>query len=182
MEWYPAPPITSATFLNQMGGPGFGVKDVFAKSKDGQSRRISISDEEEVWRRRATKDESRKECGSPNHNDENRNRRDSDPKRRESFEEKRRVSTSSADSEHSRRSGFHSEYPKYSRNEASSRRGSLESGRYERGNGERASGSCTKAEDKAKPEGPKKELPANLLDIFNQIEQFKKEKGVRPRK
>lgn len=155
---------------------------MFAKSKDAQNRRISISDEEEVWRRQSTKDESRKDYSSPNHKDENRNRRDSDPKRRESFEEKRRVSSSSADSEHSRRSGFQPEYPKYSRNEASTRRGSFESGRYERDNGERASGSNRKAEDKAKPDGSKKELPANLLDIFNQIEQFEKEKGVRPKK
>lgn len=178
VEWYPAPPITSATFLNQTGGPGFRVKDVFTKSRDGQNRRISISDEEEVWKRRSTKDESRKDCSSPNHKDETRSRWDSEAKRRDSFEDKRRVSTSSADSEHSRRS----EYPKYPWSEASARRGSLDGGRYERGNGERASVSGTKADDKAKTDGPKKELPANLLDIFNQIEQFQKEKGVRPKK
>jgi len=28
----------------------------------------------------------------------------------------------------------------------------------------------------------KKDLPASLLDIFNQIAQFEKEKGVRPKK
>lgn len=39
-----------------------------------------------------------------------------------------------------------------------------------------------KAEDKAKQEGLKKDLPANLLNIFSQIEQFEKEKGVRPKK
>lgn len=29
--------------------------------------------------------------------------------------------------------------------------------------------------------GPKRELPSNLMDIFNQIAQFEKEKGVRPK-
>uniref|UniRef100_A0A8C6U0J3 Tetratricopeptide repeat domain 14 n=1 Tax=Neogobius melanostomus TaxID=47308 RepID=A0A8C6U0J3_9GOBI len=96
---------------------------------------------------------------------------------RDSFEDKRRLSSSSADSEYSRRSSLTSEYPKYPRNEAA-RRGSMESGRYERGNGDQASSSSTGA----KQGGDKKDLPTNLLDIFNQIEQFKKEKGVRPKK
>ncbi|XP_055020781.1 tetratricopeptide repeat protein 14 isoform X2 [Boleophthalmus pectinirostris] len=169
IEWYPAPPITSATFLNQKGGPGFGVKDVFTKAKSGQDRRISISDEDR-----------KQDCGSPSYKD-NDNRRNSDFKRRDSFEDRRRISTSSVDSEHSRRSSFHSEYPKYTKSD-SSRRSSLESGRYERGNGEKASGSNIKMEDNTRQDKAKKDLPANLLDIFSQIEQFEKEKGVKPKK
>uniref|UniRef100_A0A3B4AKT9 S1 motif domain-containing protein n=1 Tax=Periophthalmus magnuspinnatus TaxID=409849 RepID=A0A3B4AKT9_9GOBI len=145
-EWYPAPPITSATFLNQKGGPGFAVKDVFTKAKFSQDRRVSISDEER-----------KQDGGSPGYRDNN-NRRSSDAKRRDSAEARRRISTSSVDSEHSRRSSFPSEYPKYARSDSSRRR-----------NGEKASSST------------KKDLPANLLDIFSQIEQFEKEKGVKPK-
>ncbi|KAG8003208.1 Tetratricopeptide repeat protein 14, partial [Nibea albiflora] len=42
VEWYPAPPNTSATFLNQKGGPGFGEKDEEEiEQKDSEERRIS---------------------------------------------------------------------------------------------------------------------------------------------
>ncbi|XP_033821653.1 tetratricopeptide repeat protein 14 isoform X1 [Periophthalmus magnuspinnatus] len=171
-EWYPAPPITSATFLNQKGGPGFAVKDVFTKAKFSQDRRVSISDEER-----------KQDGGSPGYKDNN-NRRSSDAKRRDSAEARRRISTSSVDSEHSRRSSFPSEYPKYARSD-SSRRSSLEIGRYERGNGEKASSSSSssnvKTEDSTRQDKAKKDLPANLLDIFSQIEQFEKEKGVKPK-
>ncbi|KAM7011943.1 tetratricopeptide repeat protein 14-like [Tautogolabrus adspersus] len=53
VEWYPAPPNTSATFLNQKGGPGFGEEEV--EEKDAEDRTLSAaSDDEES-------DSSRKE-------------------------------------------------------------------------------------------------------------------------
>lgn len=50
--------------------------------------------------------------------------------------------------------------------------------RSEGGNNKRLERGVTSAS----AERPKKELPANLLDIFNQIAKFEKEKGVGPKK
>ncbi|XP_037626606.1 tetratricopeptide repeat protein 14 isoform X1 [Sebastes umbrosus] len=42
VEWYPAPPNTSATFLYQKGGPGFGEREEEeVMEKDAEDRRIS---------------------------------------------------------------------------------------------------------------------------------------------
>ncbi|KAM7011870.1 tetratricopeptide repeat protein 14 [Tautogolabrus adspersus] len=69
VEWCPAPPNTSATFLNQKGGPGFGEEEV--EEKDAEDRRISqlyslsaASDDEESdssrkERKRRDREESR---------------------------------------------------------------------------------------------------------------------------
>lgn len=186
VEWYPAPPNTSATFLNQKGGPGFGAREEFMKSRDRKISVSAASDEEETNRKETNREEKmrkRKDSDSPSNRDNNwKDRRDSDSKRRDSFQEKRRVSCSSGDSEYSRRSSFQSEYPRFSRNE-SSRRSSFD-GRYEKGNGESQKGSSssnTRADDNDKQDRPKKSLPPNLLNIFSQIEQFEKEKGVKPK-
>lgn len=262
MEWYPAPPNTSATFLNQKGGPGFGERDEEEeeeeveekiKEKDGEDRRISqlyslsaaSEDEESNSSRRERKKGDRE--GSRGRRRKNtlsrspereerrsrsrerrdvKDRRNSDSKRRSSLDtenRKRKVSCSSVESEYSRKSNLKPEYPGNSgsaskhlesrRRSDSSQRSSFNGGGYETkgreeiwegdevktekesrkrraeeesrsgsrsdgGHGKRLDGGVTSVPG----ERPKKELPANLLDIFNQIAQFEKEKGVRPKK
>ncbi|XP_062280750.1 tetratricopeptide repeat protein 14 isoform X2 [Scomber scombrus] len=256
LEWYPAPPNTSATFLNQKGGPDFGERDEEKveermKEKDVE-RRISqlyslsaaSEDEESDSSRREKKKGEREESrGRKRKNTLSRspekeerrdkskergkeyNRRNSDSKRRSSLDEnrKRKVSCSSAESEYSRKSNFKSEYSgnsgsasKHSgsrRGSDSSQRGSFNGGRYENKgreevweveevktekesrkwraeeesrSGSRSEGGNNKRLERgvtsASAERPKKELPANLLDIFNKIAKFEKEKGGGPKK
>ncbi|CAL1593365.1 unnamed protein product [Knipowitschia caucasica] len=163
VEW-DAPPIISGTFLNQREGPGFAARDVFAKD-----RTRSLSREVEA----------KQKLGN-SWKDNNGNGRKSDFSRKDFETDASHISTSSADS-HSRRSSFPNDSRKLA-NRDTSRRSSMESGKYERRNTEEASSSNAKGDDDTRSEGPKKELPTNLLDIFSQIEQFKKEKGVRPSK
>ncbi|XP_042272881.1 tetratricopeptide repeat protein 14 isoform X2 [Thunnus maccoyii] len=260
LEWYPAPPNTSATFLNQKGGPGFGERDEEEeeeveekiKEKDGEDRRISqlyslsaaSEDEESNSSRRERKKGDREGSRgrrrkstlsrSPEREERRsrsrerrdvKDRRNSDSKRRSSLDEnrKRKVSCSSVESEYSRKSNLKPEYPGNSgsaskhlesrRRSDSSQRSFFNGGRYENkgreeiwegdevktekesrkrraeeesrsgsrsdgGHGKRLDGGMTSVPG----ERPKKELPANLLDIFNQIAQFEKEKGVKPKK
>ncbi|XP_042370068.1 tetratricopeptide repeat protein 14 isoform X2 [Plectropomus leopardus] len=266
VEWYPAPPNTSATFLNQKGGPGFGMRDEEeVVEKDSEDRRIcqlyslsGASEDEESnssRRERKRRDEGeesrtrrmknslsrspeREERGSRSREgrdksrergreDNRKDRRDSDSKRRSSFDEsrQRKVSCSSAESEYSWKSSFKSEYfgnPSSASKHVESRmrhdsakRNSLDGGRVESrgweeireveeakrerdgrkgkeedersdgGNGRRSDGvgNNNKQSSLTPVPGarPKKDLPSNLLDIFNQIAQFEKEKGVRPK-
>ncbi|KAF3690599.1 Tetratricopeptide repeat protein 14 [Channa argus] len=247
VEWYPAPPNTSATFLNQKG---FGERDeedtdkkricrlysLSGASEDGESDSLhrdrkrrrredsgtermknSLSRSPERQRRKSRSREGRdksRESGKDN------NRRDSESKRRSSLDEnsKRRVSCSSAESEYSRKSSFQSEYSgkcgsATRMRQDSSKRSSFDGGRYEnRGREElheveedKRDGESRKGEEEGSrglgkisgsagnpnkqsdltsvPGGrPQKDLPVNLMDIFNQIAQFEKEKGVRPKK
>uniref|UniRef100_UPI0037E83353 tetratricopeptide repeat protein 14 isoform X2 n=1 Tax=Semicossyphus pulcher TaxID=241346 RepID=UPI0037E83353 len=253
VEWYPAPPNTSATFLNRKGGPGFGERDdEEVEEKDVEDRRISqlyslsaASDEDESdssrrERKRRDREESRTRrkknslSGSPEREertsrsgegrdksrdrwkeDDRKDRRDSNSKRRSSLDGdgKRRVSCSSAESEYSRKSSFKSEYlgnsgsaSKQSESRMrhdSSKRNSFDGGRYEnRGREEiqeveeRDSRRRKAEEENSRSERggaenhnrkslqevrPKKDLPSNLLSIFNQIAQFEKEKGGKPK-
>ncbi|KAG7242290.1 hypothetical protein INR49_023965 [Caranx melampygus] len=245
VEWYPAPPNTSATFLNQKGGPGFKERN----EEDTEERRISqlyslsaASENEEsdssrrerkggdreesrARRRRSSVSPDREErrSRSRERREKNRergkedNRSHSDSKRRRSSDENRRrkVSCSSADSEYSRKSSVRSEYSansasvsKHSDNRARhelSKRNSFDGGRYEnRGREELSEVEGMKREkesrkgreedeirERSETAGnlhgvtsvpgarPKKDLPANLLNIFNQIAQFEKEKEDR---
>ncbi|KAG7513473.1 tetratricopeptide repeat protein 14 isoform X1 [Solea senegalensis] len=242
VEWYPAPPNTSATFLNQKGGPGFRV-DEEVEAKESDERRIchlyslsaasdnGDSDSSRRERKRRAKTRKSSQSRSPEkesrlsrskeRRDKNRqrgkeeSRRNSDSKRRSSLDEnrKRKVSCSSADSEFSRKSGFQSEYPgngssaskhleKRERHE-SSKRNSFDDGRYKTEDadrekesskrrveeeGSRSAGRIRKTSQNSagNGDGPgesaKKELPPHLLNIFNQIAQFEKEKGAGPKK
>uniref|UniRef100_A0A3P8T9L2 Tetratricopeptide repeat domain 14 n=1 Tax=Amphiprion percula TaxID=161767 RepID=A0A3P8T9L2_AMPPE len=106
VEWYPVPPNTSATFLNQRGVLGFGVRDGGEENRDVEEAK-----------------------------------REKDSRKFRAEEE-----SSSSDRGHGRKSesaGNHYE-------QTSMR--------------------------------PRKDVPANLLDIFNQIAQFEKEKGVKLKK
>ncbi|XP_056234653.1 tetratricopeptide repeat protein 14 isoform X2 [Seriola aureovittata] len=258
VEWYPAPPNTSATFLNQEGGPGFEERDE-VEEKDAEERRIcqlyslsaasenEESDSSRKERKGRDREESRagrkkssmsrsperekKRSKSREGRDKNRergkeyNRRNSDSKMRRSLDEnrKRKISCSSADSEYSRKSSVRSEYSgnsgsasKHLENRVRhdlSKRNSFDGGRYEnrgrdeicevedvkrgkeskkgREEEERSSKRSESAGNHHEQRGgvtsvpgvrPKKDLPANLLDIFNQIAQFEKDKGGRPKK
>ncbi|KAF7657615.1 hypothetical protein LDENG_00024710 [Lucifuga dentata] len=261
VEWYPAPPNTSATFLNQKGGLDFGERDE-EEERDADDRRIcqlyslSAPSEDEASdsscrkrnkgdreqsrssgkgrpsqspereKRRSRSGERRGKSKERGKEDNGRDRRDSNSSRRSSLDElrKRKVSSSSAESEFSRRSNFQPEYSQNvernsgsaskhldsrARNNSSSKRHSLDDGRYgkrgredEREEGEVTRGSQNRrerAEEEEKRSGsrskeraanhteqsrgrPSKAPPANLLDIFNQIAQFEKEKGVIPKK
>ncbi|XP_078114541.1 tetratricopeptide repeat protein 14 [Sander vitreus] len=262
VEWYPAPPNTSATFLNQKGGPGFGERDEEeVVEKDAEDRRISQlyslsaasedgeSDSSRRDRKRGDREESRtrkrkntlsrsperEERGSRSREREDKSRdrgkedyrkdrRGSDSKRRSSLDEnrKRKVSCSSAESEYSRKSSFKSEYLGNSGSASkhvesrmrhdSSRWNSFDGGRYENkgweeireleeakrdcrkgkvddersdaGNSKNSEGAGNHKQSSLTSvpvERPKKDLPSNLLDIFNQIAQFEKEKGVGPK-
>ncbi|XP_037830181.1 tetratricopeptide repeat protein 14 isoform X2 [Kryptolebias marmoratus] len=229
VEWFPAPPNTSATFLNQKGGPMFaGGQEDGAVGRDGDDRRINqlyslsaASDEEESdgshRERKRDRTEKNSQSRSPpreekrgrsrERRDESRKgTRDSDSKRRGSLEENktRKLSSSSAELEYSRRSSFQSEYsgisgstyrhPENRMRHDSSTRSSLDSGRNEnkdrqdgdeaeREKAEEEGRQTQKSDSNGQSEGgSKKNLPAHLLSIFNQIAQFEKEKGLKPKK
>ncbi|CAG5863260.1 unnamed protein product [Menidia menidia] len=245
VEWIPAPPNTSATFLNQKGGPMFsgGEDDDKAAGRDRDDRRVSelyslsaASEEEESdsshrdRRRDSTESRTRKRSspqseerrGGSREREKEGNRRDSDSRRRNSLEENRtrKSSCSSAEVEYlGQKSSFWPEYsgdpgsaskhPENRMRHDSSSRNSFDGGRYEnrgRQEGEEAKRWKESRKERSEEEGstshqglsdksesagnqngqsavgPKKALPANLLDIFNQIAQFEKEKGAKPKK
>lgn len=253
MEWFPAPPNTSATFLNLKGDLMFaGGEEDGAGGRDGEDRRISqlyslsaASDEEsdcshrerkerdraESWTRRNSQSRSpqreEKRGRSRERRDESREkskedrkcRRDSDCRRSSSFEENktRKLSSSSAELEPSRRSSFQFEYsgdpgstsrhPEKRTRRDSSTRSSFDSGRYENKDrqdvdeAEREKESRRRSEEESRTSDQgqnktsasagshngqsdgvsKKNVPANLLDLLNQIAQFEKEKGLKPK-
>ncbi|XP_069560810.1 tetratricopeptide repeat protein 14 isoform X1 [Brachyistius frenatus] len=237
VEWYPAPPNTSATFLNQKGGPGFGAMEELevVEGKDAEDKRIcqlyslsAASEEEESddsrrERRRRGRNSLSRSPERRSRSRESRDRRDSESKRRSSLDDNRRrkLSCSSAEIEFSRKSSFRSECSghsgcasKHSENRTahdSSTRNSLDGGRYEnrgrqevrteevkrgkemrKGRAEEESSSSDRGHGKTSESAgnhnehggtrPKKDLPTNLLDIFNQIAQFEKEKGTKAKK
>uniref|UniRef100_A0A3Q2Y4V3 Tetratricopeptide repeat domain 14 n=1 Tax=Hippocampus comes TaxID=109280 RepID=A0A3Q2Y4V3_HIPCM len=128
-EWYPAPPDTSATFLDQKTWEAFGA----------------AADEEEG------EEDGRPRSSERGMGDQ---RRTAEPQRSSLDERKRRVSCSSSDSAYSRKLGPGKDF--------SGRNFSLRGG-----------------EDQTPS---KEDLPANLLDIFQQIAKFQKEKGIEPKK
>ncbi|XP_008282506.1 tetratricopeptide repeat protein 14 [Stegastes partitus] len=253
VEWYPAPPNTSATFLNQEGVLGFGARDGGeGEGKDAEDRRISqlyslsaASDEEESdssrrERKRKDREESRKRKNSLSRGpereerrsrsrerreksrerekeDSKSNRRDSDFKRRSSIDKNRKLSCSSAELEYSWKSSSRSDYlgnsgsasklPENRARRDSSTRNSFDGGRYENrerqekveeakrekdgrkvraeeesSTSDRGHGKKSENHNEQNSVRPKKDVPANLLDIFNQIAQFEKEKGGKLKK
>uniref|UniRef100_A0A8D3BB19 Tetratricopeptide repeat domain 14 n=1 Tax=Scophthalmus maximus TaxID=52904 RepID=A0A8D3BB19_SCOMX len=247
VEWYPAPPNTSATFLNQRGGPGFGeqeeeeeVEEKIAEERICQLYSLSGASDNEASdprregkrrdskesRTRGSKDSlsrsperedrrSRSREGGDKNGERGRedNRRNSDAKRGSSLDEnrKRKVSCSSADSEHSRKMSCPGSASKHLENR--SKRNSVDGGRYEHrgredivevvdvkrenqgsveedcgradaglGRRSESAGNHKEPTGATSAPGSKKHLPANLLNIFTQIAQFEKGKGVGPRK
>ncbi|XP_047231168.1 tetratricopeptide repeat protein 14 isoform X2 [Girardinichthys multiradiatus] len=239
LEWYPAPPNTSATFLNQKGGLVFGGGEqdgmLGRERGDGKisqmySMMAASEGEESDSSRRERKRRDRAESGSSKSKtsrspqrkrdertvsrdrsrdrwkEDNRGgRRNSDSTRRSSVEENhtRKLSSSPAEVECPQKSSFQFEYSGKNRmRRDSSTRSSFDGCRYEnKEETEREKGSVRRREEEErtdperskKPESagdqngqgdgrPKKILPSNLLDIFNRIAQFEKEKGVKPNK
>ncbi|KAM6939092.1 tetratricopeptide repeat protein 14 isoform 1-T2 [Lycodopsis pacificus] len=113
VEWYPAPPNTAATFLNQKGGPGFGEEEEEEEEvmvKDADDRRISqlyslsaaSEDEESDSSRRENKrrdrEERRKNSLSRSPEREERGSRESLDKSRERGREDNRKDRRDSDS------------------------------------------------------------------------------------
>lgn len=235
VEWYPAPPNTSATFLNQTGGLGFGERDE-EEAEEEKGKRMNqlylsgaLDDEESDSSRRGGKRRDMEKDGTRKgeNSSEKAERRSTSTDRRERSKErgkedrrdsKRRVSCSSAESEYSRKPNVKSEFVskqlesrtihgaskrnsfeygryenrgrveireiKEAEKDDRKRSGQEESGRSERRDGLRSVGDGNHEQGglTSLPAGrPKKDLPSNLLDIFNQIAQFEREKGVRPK-
>lgn len=209
-EWYPVPPDTSATFLNRKEGPGFReeVEERRISQMHSQSAASDEDDSDSLDRGRKRRMSSRKsvsrspEKGERVNRGKEGNRQDS---RRSSMDEdtRRRTSCSSAETENSwkvsvtRLEGRRQE-----------RRNSSEVGRYKNSGwqeppeGERVekdgrketadressrpeAGSSWRSEGPGGSVGPagrpRKDLPSNLMDIFSQIAQFEKEKGLKPK-
>ncbi|XP_061739821.1 tetratricopeptide repeat protein 14 isoform X1 [Nerophis ophidion] len=233
LEWYPEPPNTSATFLNQKGGRGFGVMDeeeegeASRKGKAGNGARICL------YSLSGTSEDEGSECpshsgsnykvkvesssrtmksssGSPertmrrNSSHRSVERGNEDKRRRSLDERKRKISCSSseslysrkpADAEHSGHCGQSKGFPRRSSlgSEMSESRGWEKEEAWEetcrgkdRAEEEKVDRGRSESEQGGEilvPGGKaKKDLPANLLDIFNQIAKFEKDKGVRPKK
>ncbi|XP_076010568.1 tetratricopeptide repeat protein 14 [Genypterus blacodes] len=247
-EWFPAPPNTSATFLNQKGSLDFGEGDeeevedrrisqlysLSAASEDEASdsshRKKQKSDGEESRRRGRDRLSRSSEGGSRSGERRDRSRergkendrRDSGS-RRGSLDEMggRKVSSSSTESNFrvessqnsDRNSGSASKHwdCRGASDAPPAKRSSVDGGRYEdrereairRGKAEEQNKSGSRSEGShegtrleaagtykessggvtSAAEGKtNKDLPTNLLDIFNQIAKFEKDKGVKPRK
>lgn len=210
LEWFPAPPNTSATFLNQRGGPGFGAEEDGAEER-GVGSLYSLpgaSDDDDCVSNSSHRGRRERETGRRNSRggspeQAERERRDRsreagrDRRRRSSLDgdlARRRESCSSTEHEGSRGPGSarNHQNPEGDRaRQDALRRNSSDGGRYDSGGrgwtregGSSAAGQGSRAAGNGTPAGqsgsrPKKELPANLLDIFNQIAQFEKEKGGR---
>ncbi|KAM9384878.1 tetratricopeptide repeat protein 14 isoform 2-T2 [Pholidichthys leucotaenia] len=187
-----------------------GKKGRDAEESSTRKRKNSRSSERE-GRRRSRSRERRDRSGEKAKEVSRKERGDSNSKRRSSLNEDhaRRLSCSSAEVEYSCRST--PKHPENKMRCNSSTRNSFDGGRYEKSDGPqghevediKSQGEPRKGRaDESRmlrlglsktPESAgnrddqnsvrlKKDLPANLLDIFNQIAQFEKEKGVKPKK
>lgn len=224
VEWYPAPSNTSATFLNQKGGPS--VEEEVEERRSSQIYSLSSDEEGSDFshRGRKTRDKEqnrtkrRSQSQSPERGGRvrrgwsmERGKEDDrkDSKRRTSLNEerKRRTSCSSAEAEQSWRSNV-SQVEGRMRHDAF-RRNSSDCSRYENRVRQEPQGAEEvgkngrkgREKDSSRSEGemrsdtggnqkqssltsrgrPPKDLPSNLVDIFNQIAQFEKQKGIAPK-
>ncbi|XP_049587982.1 tetratricopeptide repeat protein 14 isoform X1 [Syngnathus scovelli] len=208
-ECYSPPPDTAATFLHQNPWEAFEEGEVGAggepsrKANEGDGLRIclyslSSSSEEDKCSWPSHRESQRKESrsvssdreGGKNKSRGNGQQRTTDwPKRNSLDERKRRVSCSSSESAFSRKP-FHSK----DLSRRNSFRGDDDEMQAENGGTKakveaswsRSSPAEVQSEQEEEislPEGKsKKDLPANLLQIFNQIAKFQKEKGIEPKK
>lgn len=207
-EWCPAPSDTSATFLNRRQGPGF--EEELGERRISQMYFLSAASDEDgsdsldKGRKRRDKEQDKRRSGrktlsrSPEKGErankvKEESRKDS---RRSSIDEstRRRTSCSFAEAEYSRKVKVNR--PEFRDQE---RRNSWEGGRYKNSGwqehphcerveedgrkerGERESSRLEAGSSSSSAGRPKKELPSSLLDIFSQIAQFEKEKGIKPK-
>lgn len=209
LEWFPAPPNTSATFLNQKGGLVFGGAEEDGVGGDGKISRLfslaAASEEEESdSSHRQGKRRDRADSGANKRKTSRSPKRERRTESRERWREENRAGRrerSSVEENHTRKLSSssaeveYSQKPEYSGRSRirhdSSTRSSCDGGRYENKE-ERERERTSDPEQSKKPEssgdqngqrdGRNKNLPSNLLDIFNQIAQFEKEKGVKAKK
>ncbi|XP_029606989.1 tetratricopeptide repeat protein 14 isoform X2 [Salmo trutta] len=228
-EWYPAPPNTSASFLDQKSsvvrpfeGPERTEEGSQPPSKGRSHSYRSLSSVSDAPDSSRFEDDPFDASPQRAEGSKGKDVRDGDVKEREgsrgqrksqgqedqsgpqdvpSSLEKvkhRRMSSSSAGSEHSRKSDqYTNDLPSQShistyRRSDSGKYGSTERGdkkEQERGT-RRSDGGDYRSSTDATRNGKgssaggsqKKELPTNLLDLFSQIAQFEKEKSVKPKK
>lgn len=207
-EWYPVPSDTSATFLNRKEGPGLkeevGERRISLCSLSDEDG----SDSLDKGRKRRDKEQEKRKSGrkslsrSPEKGE--RLNRGKEENRRSSTEEnsRRRTSCCSSEDQNSQKVNI-----SWSEGRRQERWNSSEGGRYKNsgwqehpdervekdGRREQAEGESSRAGagSSSRSEGPGgswtaagrpgKALPSNLLDIFSQIAQFEKEKGIKPK-
>lgn len=207
-EWCPAPSDTSATFLNRRQGPGLeeevGERRIShmyflsaASDEDGSDSldkgRKRRDKEQEKWGSSRKTLSRSPEKGERANKVKEESRKDS---RRSSIDEstRRRTSCSSAEAEYSRKVTVNRLECR-----GQERRNSWEGGRYKNSGwqehphserveedgrkegGERESSGLEAGSSSSSAGRPRKELPSSLLDIFSQIAQFEKEKGIKPK-
>lgn len=214
-EWDPAPSDTSASFLNQKGGPG--MEEGVEERRISQLYSLSADDyrSDSLYkggkRRDKEQDKMKSSRNSPSRSPEKGERsnrgRDESRKdfRRSNVEEniKRRASCSSTEADNSQKVNVNQVEVR-----RPDRRSSCEGGRYrnrgwqelhdngqmekdgrqeraERESSRSGGGSSSRSEGPgaslSSAGRPRKDLPSNLLDIFSQIAQFEKEKGIKPK-
>ncbi|XP_061540374.1 LOW QUALITY PROTEIN: tetratricopeptide repeat protein 14 [Phycodurus eques] len=227
LEWYPAPPNTSATFLNQKAWEGFGLVDeeegeTSRKGKDGNGPRICLyslsatSEDEECespshrgWQTKDREERRRKSSSISSDREDGRTkswensqrsnkrgnedtRKTSGPDRSSLDERKRKASCSSSESVYSRKSFQSKDFSRRNSfrgdEDETQKEKDISKGKAEEERPGWSKSDAAEIQDEldgeiSVPEGKaKKDLPANLLDIFNQIARFQKEKGIGPKK
>ncbi|XP_051929516.1 tetratricopeptide repeat protein 14-like [Hippocampus zosterae] len=199
-EWYPAPPDTSATFLDQKTWEAFGATDEeedvggpSTKPKDANGPRIclyslspSSEDDDDVceWPSHPARERSRQSRSASSGAEEDGRTRSSERRTADQRscvdERKRRVSCSSADSAYSRKLGPGNDF---SKDQTLPEEGKAAEGQAGWSQSDQARVRAEQEEEISLPQGRSKEdLPANLLDIFQQIAKFQKEKGIGAKK
>ncbi|XP_041704935.1 tetratricopeptide repeat protein 14-like isoform X2 [Coregonus clupeaformis] len=235
-EWYPAPPNTSASFLDQKSsvvrpfegperteeysqprskGRNHSYHSLSSVSTDAPDNSRFEDDPFDASPQRAEGSKGKGVCGEKTSDgDVNEREREGSRGQRKSQGQElqsgpqdvpsslgkvkhRRMSSSSAGSEHSRKSDqYANDLPSQSHISTSRRSDSGKYGSTERGDKKglnrgtrrsdgdyRSSTDTTRNGNGSSAEGnQKKELPTNLLDLFSQIAQFEKEKCVKPKK
>ncbi|XP_066503964.1 tetratricopeptide repeat protein 14 isoform X2 [Hoplias malabaricus] len=187
-EEYPLPANTSASFIDQKQAlarlideeiveerqryqerRGRFEDDVFGHSPPGRhSKPRSCHDAPGVNGREKERDKHWRKS------DEGQSSRRDDS--RDSFSRSRRDSSSSAYSEYSRKSDRPRDDSGHGGNDCRDRDGKSEPHRRRSGGSDRSVCRLSTGDGSSVSEGSKKTLPANLLDIFNQIAEFEKEK------
>ncbi|KAK6309014.1 hypothetical protein J4Q44_G00204770 [Coregonus suidteri] len=234
-EWYPAPPNTSASFLDQKSsvvrpfegperteeysqprskGRNHSYHSLSSVSTDAPDNSRFEDDPFDASPQRAEGSKGKGVCGEKTSDgDVNEREREGSRGQRKSQGQElqsgpqdvpsslgkvkhRRMSSSSAGSEHSRKSDqYANDLPSQSHISTSRRSDSGKYGSTERGDKKglnrgtrrsdgdyRSSTDTTRNGNGSSAEGnQKKELPTNLLDLFSQIAQFEKEKCVKPK-
>ncbi|KAM6962546.1 tetratricopeptide repeat protein 14 [Aplochiton taeniatus] len=199
-EWYSPPANTSASFLNQRDGVaqrGQGEWEGEDGSKASASRisQLYSLSPFTITKAAHSKTERSDDSGTSSEDDlgslgSEHSRKVDQPSGSKWSDSDSRYAPGSVDShvlKHkpaSRRSLDSGRYESGGREEKRERLEESRAGRRSDGGDYRPAGALSRngQGSDAVARGPQKEMPANLLDIFSQIAQFQKEKGVQPKK